>query len=108
MSDNLPSREALMEVHRRIEGGFTPDAFVAAALELPHLTPLAILAAQLIEKYEKDTLVDPVVRRAREALAKDSEELGNPRTAKAYRDGLYDDGPIVKAVARALKEGTGE
>lgn len=89
-----PSGAAIREALRRTKH-LTTDAAVRDVQMLTEISPYRELnfAAHLIEKYEPETLVDPVVLRAREIC---KEVFGFPGAWECRTE---------KAVIRALREG---
>ena len=93
-----PSEAAIREACRR--AGCSED-YTSRAVSSQDGYNTAMLAASLIEKYEPDTLIDPVTKRAREIFKQENPFLSPDNISK----GMYDNGGAIRAIIRALKEG---
>ena len=98
-----PSEAAIREACRR--AGYKNEAYANAMVKNEAMDGAIALAASLIEKYEPETLIDPVTKWARVLLGEEAERVGSFDDAERYVNGDWDNEPQTLAVIRALKEG---
>lgn len=99
--DKMPSRLAIIEAAKRTGSG-DEEWYVNSVLSNPHYFKMTILAASLIEKYEPETLVDPVILKAREIYA---EMYEKDESKKLALKGRYDNFKTMEKLIKAIEAG---